>query len=305
MQTTTTLPKFTIQEMLECGIHFGHRSSLWNPKMAPFIYATQNKIHVIDLRKTAALLMQAMQAVIAVAKKRNSKILFVGTKRQAGDHIKEYAIKCGQYYVNHRWLGGMLTNWDTVSKSIKKLEELEKTLKAAEEGTELRYNKKELLDMDKKRQKLESALGGIRNMKGVPDLIFVVDTNKEKTAIREALTLKIPVIAVVDTNSEIDGLDYIIPGNDDAEKAIEFYSRMICEAVLTGMEALLVDSGVKIDQAEFEQSEASKTESAEVSTPVEASSADSDKPNNAHANKSAEDVSAESEQSTQSEQTEE
>ena len=244
----SNFPKFTIQDMLEAGVHFGHKQMLWNPKMQPFIYSSRNGVHIIDLQKTAALLDKALKVVSNTSKRRNPKILFVGTKRQASDIIKSSAIKCGQFYVNHRWLGGMLTNWPTVSKSIKTLEELEIILKNAQSGQEEKYNKKELLDFDRKRQKLESSLGGIRNMKGKPDLIFIIDTNKEEIAIKEAKLLNIPIIAVVDTNSEIDLVDYVIPGNDDAGKAIQFYCRLMSDAVLYGVEEFLSESGVEIDK---------------------------------------------------------
>lgn len=248
------LPSFSIQEMLECGVHLGHRSSLWNPKMAPFIHSTHNQIHVIDLRATSALLKQAMQAVFATASKRGAKILFVGTKRQASEQIKQAAIRCGQHYVNHRWLGGTLTNWSTISKSIKNLDQLEETLSSSsKEDGEISYNKKELLDMSKQRAKLENLLGGIRKMSGLPDIIFVIDVNREKTAVKEAQSLKIPIVAIVDSNSKIDGIDYPIPGNDDAARAIELYCRLISESALKGIESLLVRSGIKIDQNDAEE----------------------------------------------------
>lgn len=246
----TNFPQFTIQQMLDAGVHFGHKEMLWNPKMAPFIFGSRNRTHIIDLQKTAALLNKALKVVSEASKRRGAKILFVGTKRQAGEAIKEAALKCGQFYVNHRWLGGMLTNWPTVSKSIKTLEELEVILRNAQSGEETRFNKKELLDFDRKRQKLENSLGGIRNMKGKPDLIFIIDTNKEEIAVKEAKTLGVPVIAVVDTNSQIDDIDYVIPGNDDAAKAISFYCKMISDAVLHGVEEFLAASGVELGKIE-------------------------------------------------------
>jgi small subunit ribosomal protein S2 len=246
----SNFPSFTIKEMLEAGIHFGHKSMRWNPKMAPFVYGSRNGIHIIDLQKTAVLLNRAMKVAMETAKRRGAKILFVGTKRQATDSIKEAASKCGQFYVNHRWLGGMLTNWNTVSKSIKTLEEFEAILKTAAGEEESKYNKKELLDMDRKRQKLENVLGGIRTLGGKPDLIFVIDTNKEKIAIEEAKKLNIPVIAVIDTNSNPDSIDYVIPGNDDATKSIKFYCDIISEAILCGMEKFLSESGVDLGEVE-------------------------------------------------------
>lgn len=246
----SNLPDFTIKEMLEAGIHFGHKAMLWNPKMAPFIFGNRSGVHIIDLQKTAALLKIATKVIMDVAKKRGSKILFVGTKLQAGDAVKEAAIKCGQFYVNHRWLGGMLTNWNTVSKSIKTLGELENILKAAETGEETKYNKKELIDIDRKRQKLDNVLGGIRNMSGKPDLLFVIDVNKEKIAVEEAKKLNIPVVGVVDTNSSPDNIDYVIPGNDDATRAIDFYCRIISDTIVSGMEEFLSNSGVDIGEVE-------------------------------------------------------
>lgn len=237
------LPKFTITEMLESGVHFGHKASYWNPKMDPFIHSTRNGMHIINLQTTAPLLFKSMKAVMEVAKDRRNKVLFVGTKRQASDTVKEAATRCGQFYVNHRWLGGMLTNWSTISKSIKKMQEYEKILETAKTSKETKYNKKELLNIDRKREKLDMVLGGIRKMGGKPDLIFVIDTNKESIAIQEARKLNIPIIAVIDTNSNPDNLDYIIPGNDDSSKAIRFYCKMISDAILSGMKQSLENSG--------------------------------------------------------------
>jgi small subunit ribosomal protein S2 len=177
-------PKFTVQEMLEAGVHFGHRTRAWNPKMAPFIYGARNNLHIINLQKTVPMLFKALKVVDELIQaKQNAKILFVGTKRQASDTIKEFALRCGQFYVHHRWLGGMLTNWPTISKSITTLENLEKKIKSSEDE-EVKYSKKELLDFTRKKDKLELALGGIRKMKGKPDLMFVIDTNKESIAIK-------------------------------------------------------------------------------------------------------------------------
>jgi small subunit ribosomal protein S2 len=232
---TATFPKFTIQEMLEAGVHFGHKEMLWNPKMEPFIYGSRNGVHIIDLHKTAALLFKALHVLKAAGANKKTKILFVGTKRQASDSVKEAAIACGQYYVNHRWLGGMLTNWKTISKSLKRLEEMEKILAESNNpDSPIKYSKKELLDIDRKRQKIDAYLGGIRNMGGKPDLLFVIDTNKENIAIKEAAMLGIPVIAVVDTNSDLNDIDFPIPGNDDATRAIGFYCNLVAKAVLFG-----------------------------------------------------------------------
>jgi len=232
---TVTFPKFSIKEMLEAGVHFGHKEMLWNPKMEPFIYGSRNGVHVIDLQKTVGLLFKALQILKAAGSNKKNKILFVGTKRQASDLVKESALACGQYYVNHRWLGGMLTNWKTVSRSLKRLEDMEKILEDDKNpDTIVKYNKKELLDIDRKRQKIEAYLGGIRNMGGRPDLLFVIDTNKEKIAIKEAQMLGIPVIAIVDTNSSLDGIDFPIPGNDDASRAIRFYCNLAAQAIMSG-----------------------------------------------------------------------
>lgn len=221
--------------MLEAGVHFGHKEMLWNPKMEPFIYGSRNGVHVIDLQKTVGLLFKALQILKAAGSNKKNKILFVGTKRQASDLVKESALACGQYYVNHRWLGGMLTNWKTVSRSLKRLEDMEKILEDDKNpDTIVKYNKKELLDIDRKRQKIEAYLGGIRNMGGRPDLLFVIDTNKEKIAIKEAQMLGIPVIAIVDTNSSLDGIDFPIPGNDDASRAIRFYCNLAAQAIMSG-----------------------------------------------------------------------
>ena len=251
-------PKFTMQEMLEDGVHFGHKTRVWNPKMAQFIYGARNGLHVINLQKTVPLLFKALKIVDSlVQNKPNTKILFVGTKRQASEYIKEFASRCGQFYVNHRWLGGMLTNWPTVSKSINTLEDLEKKIQSTEGGEEVKYSKKEILDFTRKKDKLEKALGGIRKMKGKPDLLFVIDTNKEHIAIREAQKLGIPIIAIVDTNSEPDGIDYIIPGNDDSRKAIKFYCNLFSDVVLHALGKSLESSGVSLEQMRGEKSKQS------------------------------------------------
>lgn len=243
---TNTLPKYTIKEMLEAGVHFGHKEMLWNPKMDPFIYGSRNGVHIIDLQKTVSLLYKALNVFKAAGSNKKSKILFVGTKRQASDSVKSSAIACGQYYVNNRWLGGMLTNWKTISKSIKKLYEMEKILED-EDNPEIlsKYNKKELLDIDRKRQKIESSLGGIRDMGGKPDLIFIIDTNKEKIAIQEAKMLGIPVVAIVDTNSSLEDIDFPIPGNDDASRAIKFYCEIVSKAIIAGADAARMDNEEK------------------------------------------------------------
>ena len=245
-------PKFTIQEMLECGVHFGHRTRSWNPKMAPFIYGARNNLHIINLQKTVPMLFKALKLVDElIQQKQNAKILFVGTKRQASAAIKEFALRCGQFYVDHRWLGGMLTNWPTISKSITTLENIEKKIKSSE-GEEVKYSKKEILDFTRQRDKLELALGGIRKMRGKPDLMFIIDTNKESIAIKEAQKLGIPIIAIVDSNSDPDGIDHIIPGNDDSRKAIEFYCRLFSDVVLHSLGRSLERAGISLDHVKPE-----------------------------------------------------
>jgi len=225
-----TKNNFSIQNLMDAGVHFGHRTMRWNAKMQPYIYGARNSIHIIDLQKTAPLLNKALNVAKEVAAK-NGRILFVATKRQASSIIAETAEKCGQYYVNHRWMGGTLTNWNTVSKSIKMLNTMEQRLA----DPEVTISKKERLQTQRKIDKLELALGGIRQMGGKPDLLFVIDTNREDIAILEARKLGIPVIAVVDTNCNPDGIDYIIPGNDDSIKSIRLFCDLFSDAVLAGL----------------------------------------------------------------------
>ena len=239
---------FTMQELFEAGVHFGHKKNLWNPKMSQYIYGIRNGVHIIDLQQTYFMMNAAMSILRSVASK-NGKILFVGTKKQATEIIAERANQCGQHYANYRWPGGMLTNWPTVSKSLKTLSNYEKQI--GEENSVL--TKKELLYLDKKRQKLEQVLGGIRNMGGLPDIMFVIDTNEQKIAIQEANKLKIPVIAVVDTNADLEGVSYVIPGNDDSSKAIDLYSRVAAEAILSGVEERLMQSGVDIKDVKLDR----------------------------------------------------
>ncbi len=247
--------KFTIRQLLEAGVHYGHRKNFWNPKMEKYIYGTRNGIHIVDLQKTAPLLKEALDVLRNVASK-NGRILFVGTKKTANEIIAEQATRCGQYYVNHRWLGGMLTNWSTVSASIKTLKEYEAVL--ADENSGL--NKKELLEIDRKRIKLDNVLGGIRNMGGKPDVVFIIDRKQEDLAVQEARKLGIPVIAVVDTNSTPDGIDYVIPGNDDARKAIELYTSLAAEAILSGIQDGLSSSGLDIKPVDMSAAEVANSE---------------------------------------------
>jgi small subunit ribosomal protein S2 len=236
----SNLPKISVSELLDAGVHFGHKASRWNPKMAPYIYGVRDNIHIIDLQQTLPLLEVALKKIYEVVKN-NGKVLFVGSKVQASDLIAEYAEKCGQFYVNHRWLGGMLTNWDTISNSIKKLDYIEKVLDNEEMSSI--YTKKELLDFSRKKNKLLNSLAGIRNIDGKPDLMIVIDTNRESLAVNEARKLDIPIIGIVDTNSDPDKITYPIAGNDDAIRSIKLYCHIFAEAALAGIQAALTDSG--------------------------------------------------------------
>jgi small subunit ribosomal protein S2 len=224
------MAQFTIKQLLEAGIHYGHSTRRWNPKMSKYIYGTYNGIHVIDLQKTAPLFAEALDNVRKVVSK-GGRVLFVGTKKQASLTVKEYAEKCGQYYINHRWLGGMLTNWKTITQSINKLDKLNKQIEEGLQG----LTKKEGLELRRERDKLDSVLGGISKMGGLPDLIFIIDSTKESIAIEEARKLNIPVVAIVDTNANPDDITFPIPGNDDAIRAIKFYCEMVSTTVLEGL----------------------------------------------------------------------
>ena len=239
----TKLPDFTMRDLLDAGVHFGHRTMRWNPRMEPYLFGARNNIHIIDLQKTAPMLYRALKIVNDVVSK-NGRVLFVGTKMQASSIVSDSAKRCGQYYVNHRWLGGMLTNWNTVSASIRTLRSIEDKLASAE--TTGRLTKKEVLVMTRKHEKLERALGGIRDMGGRPDLLFVIDTNREKIAIQEAKRLGIPVIGIVDSNANPEDVTYPIPGNDDAARAIKLYCRLMSDAVLSGIQDELVLSGTDV-----------------------------------------------------------
>ena len=229
--TLSDVPTFTMRQLLEAGVHFGHQTHRWNPKMAPFIYGARNNIHIMDLRETAPMLQRALLKVRDEVA-RGGRVLFVGTKRQASAPLTAAANACGQYYVNHRWLGGMLTNWRTISNSIKRLRVLEDQLAVDSSG----LTKKELLQLTRERDKLERALGGIKEMGGLPAVMFVIDTNKEEIAIQEARKLNIPVIAVVDSNCDPDLIDFPIPGNDDAARAISLYLDLISRSVIAGLQ---------------------------------------------------------------------
>ena len=241
------LPSFTMRQLLEAGVHFGHHTRRWNPKMKPYIFGVRNGIHVIDLEQTVPMLHKAMAAVRDVAAN-GGRVLFVGTKRQAQEKIAAAAQRCGQYYVNHRWLGGMLTNWKTMSLSIRRLRELDEQL--GDETRQSGLTKKELLQLTRERDKLERALGGIKEMGGLPDLLVVIDVPREEIAIQEATKLKLPVVAVCDSNSDPNGITYPIPGNDDALRAIELYCDLLSASVLDGLQAELLASGVDVGELE-------------------------------------------------------
>ncbi|MCO5072893.1 MAG: 30S ribosomal protein S2 [Rhizobiaceae bacterium] len=236
------LPDFSMRQLLEAGVHFGHQTHRWNPKMAPYIYGARNNIHVIDLSQTVPLLHQALKQVSDVVA-RGGRVLFVGTKRQASDIVADAAQRSAQYYVNSRWLGGMLTNWKTISNSIQRLRKLDELLSSDEANA---FTKKERLNLDREREKLDKALGGIKDMGSTPDLMFVIDTNKEAIAIQEAKRLGIPVVAIVDSNCDPDKIDFPIPGNDDAARAIQLYCDLFAKAAVDGIARQQGASGIDI-----------------------------------------------------------
>jgi small subunit ribosomal protein S2 len=241
-----SLPDYSMRQLLEAGVHFGHQAHRWNPKMADYIFGTRNNIHIIDLAQTVPAMHRALQAVSDTVAK-GGRILFVGTKRQAQDAVADAAKRSAQYYVNSRWLGGTLTNWKTVSNSIKRLRALEEMLATGEGGQG--YTKKERLTLQRERDKLDRSLGGIKDMGGLPDLLFVIDTNKEDIAIKEAQRLNLPVAAVVDTNSDPKGITYVVPGNDDASRAITLYCDLIAKAAIDGISRAQGNMGVDVGAA--------------------------------------------------------
>jgi small subunit ribosomal protein S2 len=241
------MPDFTMRQLLEAGVHFGHNTRRWNPKMEPFLFGVRNGVHIIDLQQTVPMLHAALAAIREVTA-RGGRVLFVGTKRQASEIVAGAAGRCGQYYVNHRWLGGMLTNWKTITASIKRLRELDEMLSSAEVSEAL--TKKELLNLTREREKLDRSLGGIKEMGGLPDMLFVVDTNKEDIAVAEAAKLGIPVVAVIDSNSDPAGITFPIPGNDDAIRSISLYCELVSAAVLDGLQQEAIASGTDIGEAE-------------------------------------------------------
>jgi small subunit ribosomal protein S2 len=240
------LPDYSMRQLLEAGVHFGHQTHRWNPKMAPFIFGTRNNIHILDLSQTVPLLQQALKKISDTVAS-GGRVLFVGTKRQASDLVAEAAKNSAQYYVNARWLGGMLTNWQTISNSIKRLRQVDEILAGNAQG----FTKKERLNLDREKEKLERALGGIKNMGSTPDLMVIIDTNKEAIAIQEAKRLGIPVVAILDTNCDPDLIDFPIPGNDDAARAIALYCDLFTRAVIDGIERqqgrMGVDTGAAVE----------------------------------------------------------
>ncbi len=265
-------PTFTLRQLLEAGVHFGHQTRRWNPAMAPYIYGVRNGVHIIDLTQTVPMLYRALHAVRDVVAD-GGRVLFVGTKRQAQEPIARSAQRCGQYFVNHRWLGGTLTNWRTISRSIRRLRDLEAKLSDTQATAGL--TKKELLHLERERSKLERALGGIKDMAGLPDILFVIDTNKEAIAIAEARKLGLPVVAICDTNSDPRGIRYPVPGNDDASRAINLYCDLMVQAVLDGIQAEMAATGVDVGEMEEVVEELPEGAVAETAEAVEAETAGS------------------------------
>ena len=235
------MPDFTMRQLLEAGVHFGHHTRRWNPRMASYLYGIRNQVHIIDLQQTVPMLDRALRAVRDVTAA-GGRVLFVGTKRAAAEHVADAAKRCGQYYINHRWLGGTLTNWKTITGSIKRLRQIEESLANQTQG----LTKKEILEITRDQVKLERSLGGIKEMGGLPDILFIIDTNKEKLAVEEANKLHIPVVAILDSNSDPTGVTFPIPGNDDAIRAITLYCDLISGAVLDGISAEMATSGIDI-----------------------------------------------------------
>ncbi|KLN61478.1 30S ribosomal protein S2 [Kiloniella spongiae] len=259
------LPTFTMRQLLEAGVHFGHTTRRWNPKMSQYIFGARNGIHILDLEQSVPMLHKGLAFTREVVAG-GGRVLFVGTKRQASEKMAEAAKRCGQYYVNHRWLGGMLTNWKTVSNSIRRLKELDERLDNDQGG----LTKKELLNLTRQRDKLERALGGIKEMGGIPDVIVVIDTNKEHLAIAEAAKLKIPVVGILDSNSDPADITFPIPGNDDAIRAISLYCDLFADAVIDGLQQELTASGADIGASEEAPAEQLPEEKAAEEAPAEA-----------------------------------
>jgi small subunit ribosomal protein S2 len=246
-----SLPQFSMRQLLEAGCHFGHQSHRWNPKMAPFIFGARNNIHIIDLAQTVPLLHTALVKISDTVAK-GGRVLYVGTKRTASENIAEGAKRSAQYYMNHRWLGGTLTNWKTISQSIRRLRQLDELIAGEGKGR----SKKELLELTRDRDTLQKSLGGIKEMGGLPEILFVIDTNKEQIAIAEAKKLGIPIVAIIDTNCDPDGIDFPIPGNDDAGRAITLYCDLVARACIDGIERGQAGSGVDVGASENPGAEA-------------------------------------------------
>ena len=251
-------PTFTLRQLMEAGVHFGHNTRRWNPKMAPFLFGARNGVHIIDLDQTRPMLYRALDAITATVSK-GGRILFVGTKRAASEKVSESAQRCGQYYVNHRWPGGMLTNWKTISQSIKRMRDIEGTMESEDLS---KLSKKEALMMSRDHEKLMRTLNGIRDMGGLPDMIFVLDTNKEHLAVAEAKVLGIPVVAVIDSNSDPDSITFPVPGNDDALRAIDLYCDLVADAVLEGLQVEVTASGADLGASEQAPVESALSEEA-------------------------------------------
>ena len=265
------LPEFSMRQLLEAGVHFGHQTQRWNPRMGEFIYGARNGIHIMDLTQTVPMLDAALNAIRETVAK-NGRILFVGTKRQAAQPLADAAQRCAQYYMNHRWLGGTLTNWKTVSQSIKRLQEIDEILAGGAEG----LTKKERLGLERDQHKLQASLGGIREMGGLPDMLFVIDVKKESLAVAEANKLGIPVVAVVDTNCSPEGVDYIIPGNDDAARAIALYCDLVSRSALDGTAEQLGAAGVDVGALADAPAEEATADAAPAETaPAESQAAES------------------------------
>lgn len=254
-------PVVTMQQLIEAGAHFGHQTHRWNPRMKPYIFGARNGVHIIDLSQTVPLFARALDFVEATVRS-GGKVLFVGTKRQAQEPIAQAARACGQHFVNHRWLGGMLTNWKTISGSIKRLKSLEEQLSGDTGG----LTKKEVLQLTREREKLEMSLGGIRDMGGIPDVMFVIDANKEDLAIKEAAVLGIPVIAILDTNVDPSNIAFPVPGNDDASRAVQLYCQAVCDAALAGRGGRMADSGADIGAMDAPPAEAAVEAEGETET---------------------------------------
>jgi small subunit ribosomal protein S2 len=270
------VPTVSLRQLIEAGAHFGHNTRRWNPRMKSYLYGVRDGVHIIDLQQTVPMLERALKAIHDIVSQ-GGRVPFVGTKRQAQELVKEFAEKCGQYYVNHRWLGGTLTNWKTVSNSIKRLKDLESRM-ANEQGL-LGLTKKEQLNLQREQTKLDRALGGIKDMGGLPDILFVIDTNKEAIAVAEAKTLNIPVVAVLDSNSDPAGITYPVPGNDDAIRAVKLYCELVANTVLDGISDEMKLAGVDVKEAEAEQTPVAATAAPAADAAVaDAGDADGDKP---------------------------